>query len=290
MQPIEEVFLVKRRILRICTITLLFLVILFLAFFNGLVVRKYTVKSLKINAKDSIRLVLISDLHSHIYGENQSELLSRIKAQKPDIIALTGDIADDVESVEGTKLFLSGIKGMAPIYYVTGNHEFWSNDIDNIKNIIKSYGVTILKNNYIHTKVKNSDIIIAGIDDPEAVRYDKTVTDWSTEMYGAFYELNKKQGYKILLAHRPEYIETYKKYSFDLVLSGHAHGGQVRIPFILNGLFAPNQGWFPKYAGGLYKHASLVHVVSRGLSYNPHLPRIFNPPEVVVIDIKGERS
>ena len=85
---------------------------------------------------------------------------------------------------------------------------------------------------------------------------------------------------------RPERIQLYKKMDFDLVLSGHAHGGQVRIPFLLNGLCAPNQGWFPEYAGGLYEHDSLIHIVSRGLSYNPRLPRIFNPPEIVIIDLE----
>lgn len=100
--------------------------------------------------------------------------------------------------------------------------------------------------------------------------------------------MQNKPEFKILLAHRPELIEIYKKSHFDLVLSGHAHGGQVRIPFILNGLFAPDQGWFPEYVGGVYKHDSLTHIVSRGVSYNPLLPRIFNPPEVVVIEIKGK--
>lgn len=90
-----------------------------------------------------------------------------------------------------------------------------------------------------------------------------------------------------MLSHRPERIESYKKYNFDLVLSGHAHGGQVRIPFLLNGLYAPNQGLFPKYAGGLYTHNNLNHVVSRGLSYNPKLPRIFNPPEIVIVELRG---
>ena len=106
-------------------------------------------------------------------------------------------------------------------------------------------------------------------------------------MHFAFYELENNTNFKILLAHRPELIELYKKFSFDLVLSGHSHGGQMRVPFILNGLYAPNQGLFPKYAGGSYKHNSMIHIVSRGASFNPRLPRVFNPPEIVIIDIKG---
>jgi predicted MPP superfamily phosphohydrolase len=106
-------------------------------------------------------------------------------------------------------------------------------------------------------------------------------------MERAFRELDEIPLYKILIAHRPEMIENYKKYSFDLVLSGHTHGGQVRIPLIINGLYAPGQGVFPKYAGGIYTHGNLTHVISRGLSVNPRLPRIFNPPELVIIIIES---
>jgi predicted MPP superfamily phosphohydrolase len=258
------------------------------AFYNGLVVEKYTVKSDKVAVNDSIRIVLITDLHSHIYKENQSELINLIKKQNPDIITLSGDIADDVAPINGVKLFLDGLKEFVPIFYVTGNHEFWSNDIKNIKNIISSYGVTILENDYNQIKVKNTNITIAGIDDPDIEQYEKPGFNWKKEMDISFNGLQDNHDFKILLAHRPELIETYKQFNFDMVLSGHTHGGQVRIPLILNGLFAPNQGWFPKYAGGMYKHGSLTHIVSRGVSYNPRLPRIFNPPEVVVVDIIGQ--
>jgi predicted MPP superfamily phosphohydrolase len=102
-----------------------------------------------------------------------------------------------------------------------------------------------------------------------------------------FRGLDDIKRYKILMAHRPENIETYSKYSFDLVVSGHTHGGQVRIPYIMNGLYAPNQGFFPKYSGGLYHQKNLTLIISRGLSVNPKIPRIFNPPELVVIVIES---
>lgn len=277
----------KNRILGCIT---LIVILFFWAFYNGLVVKKYSIISNKLGADESVRIALITDLHSHVYGNNQTKIVSLIKQQKPDIIALAGDIADDVVSIEGTELFLEGLRGFRPIYYVTGNHEFWSNDIKNIKDTIRKYNVTILENNYEQIKVKNSNIIIGGIDDPDVVMYEKPNFDLQREMNNNFIQLNDKTDFKILLAHRPELIELYKEFSFDLVLSGHSHGGQVRIPFILNGLLAPNQGWFPKYAGGPYKHGSLTHIVSRGVSYNPRLSRIFNPPEVVIIDIKGSAS
>ncbi len=277
----------KKKYLRVSLI-LVFIALLISAFYNGLVVKKYIITSDKFESGERVRIVLIADLHSHIYGKEQSRIVSLIKKQNPDIIALAGDIADDEVPIEGAEQFLKGLKGSAPIYYVTGNHEFWSGDIKNIKDIILRYEVNILENEYREIRVKNTDIIIGGIDDPDVARYEKTGFNLKREMDNNFSELTDKPCFKILLAHRPELIEMYKNYSFDLVLSGHSHGGQVRIPFILNGLFSPNQGWFPEYAGGEYRHYTLTHIVSRGVSYNPRLPRIFNPPEVVVIDIEGD--
>lgn len=264
-------------------ILLIIILIAIAAFYNGLTIRHYKITTDKLNIKQSVRAVLITDLHSHIYGNNQDDLNSKIIEQKPDIILLAGDIADDVNPLEGTKLLLEGIKDIAPIFYVSGNHEYWSGDIENIKETIKSYGIIILEDEYKEIMVHDVPIIIAGVDDPEWTRYEKK--DSRKAMNENFAELADKPQFKILIAHRPEQIETYKKYPFDLVVSGHAHGGQVRIPFLLNGLLAPNQGWFPKYAGGMYKHGHLTHIVSRGVSFNPRLPRVFNPPEIVIIDI-----
>ena len=264
-------------------ILILLLILFVAAVYNGLTIRHYAILTDKIGQGKSIRVVLIADLHSHIYGDNQNQLISKIIKQDPDLIFLAGDIADDNVPIEGTKLLLEGIKDIAPVFYVSGNHEYWSGDIKNIKETIRSYGVTILEDEYHGITINGVPLIIAGIDDPEWARYERK--DSKPPMDEVFKDLEDKDQFKILLAHRPEQIEQYKRYSFDLVVSGHAHGGQARIPFLLNGLIAPNQGWFPKYAGGLYRHGSLTHIVSRGVSYNSRLPRIFNPPEIVVIDI-----
>lgn len=276
------------RFIKILVVLGLLAILLYAAFYHGLVLKKYAVHTNKLAPGDSIRIVLIADLHSHIYGEEQTEIVSLIEQQKPDLIALAGDIADDIAPILGTELFLEGIKDLAPIYYVSGNHECWSNKIHYIKALLRKYGVTVLENNYEYIKVKNSSIIIGGVDDPDMVRFEKPDFDWEAEFHKAFSVLQDQPEFKILLAHRPELIEVYKESNFDLVLSGHAHGGQVRIPLVLNGLFAPNQGWFPAYAGGVYQHGPLTHIVSRGVSYNPRLPRIFNPPEVVVIEITAQ--
>ncbi len=276
----------KKVILFACLV--LFAIIVSCAFYNGLVVRTYKISSDKLNPGQDVRIVLISDLHSHIYGENQKDIVSLIKKQKPDIIALAGDIVDDEIPMEGAELFLSNIKGIAPVYYVSGNHEYWSNHIEDIKQIVRSYGVTVLEQNYRNINVNGCNILICGVDDPDKKMCEYDGYDWENEVHAAFDELENEPGYKILLSHRPERIDLYKGLNFDLVLSGHAHGGQVRIPLVLNGLYAPDQGWFPKYAGGLYKHGTMYHVVSRGTSYNSRLPRIFNPPEITVVDIRGQ--
>jgi len=256
-----------------------------IAFYNGLVIRNYTINTDKFNPGESIRAVLISDLHSHIFGENQIKLISKIKKQNPDIIFLAGDIIDDEAPPDGAKLLFDGIKSIAPIFYVSGNHDYWTNDIKNIKQLVRSYGITVLEYDYKEININGIPVVIAGIDDPDWVYYEKNSSGKS--MDENFQELTLKNQFKILVAHRPEQIESYKKYPFDLVVSGHTHGGQVRIPFLLNGLMAPNQGWFPKYAGGMYKHGSLTHIVSRGASFYLLLPRVFNPPEIVVIDISA---
>jgi predicted MPP superfamily phosphohydrolase len=203
------------------------------------------------------------------------------------LIILAGDIFDDAIPTTGAKLLLSGIYDIAPVYFVTGNHEYWDNNIRTIREELISYGVIILSDNYVKITVNNNEIILAGIEDHHKTLYETPEYNQNESMEKAFRELDAISLYKILTAHRPENIEMYKKYSFDLILSGHTHGGQVRLPFI-NGLYAPNQGLFPKYAGGMYTHGNVTHIISRGLSINSRLPRIFNPPELVIIIVESK--
>jgi predicted MPP superfamily phosphohydrolase len=235
------------------------------------------------NIETPIHLILVADLHSTIHGRNQDVLIKKILDAKPDVILLAGDIIDDRAPIRGTQMLLEGIKDSAPIYYVTGNHEYMHKNFPGIMEVLKSYGVRILSDEYERIEIRGNPVIIAGVEDPYRGRYREYDPDEA--MGQAFTELELLPGYKILIAHRPERIKQYKEYAFDLVVSGHAHGGQVRIPLLLNGLYAPNQGFFPKYAGGLYTHDRLSHIVSRGLSINFWLPRIFNPPELVYIAV-----
>lgn len=274
----------KSKIIIVSLLILLFIT----AFYNGLVVRDYKIKTDKLLPTQSIKIVLITDLHSHMYGNGQRKIIKKIMDQNPDLIALAGDILDDEVPTHGTEVFLDAIKNIAPIYYVTGNHEIWTRDVSNVKDIFKSYGVSVLENNYEEVNINGIDLILAGVEDPDIIPYERPQSNWYEEVEEGLLNVGNKEGYKILLSHRPELVDFYNTLDFDMVLSGHAHGGQVRIPFILNGLYAPHQGFFPKYAGGVYDHENYTHIVSRGASFNPKLPRIFNPPEVVSITIQGE--
>jgi hypothetical protein len=256
-----------------------------LASCSSIVIQTYSLESLKVAENTNIRIVLIADLHDTVYGKNQATLIEMTRDANPDLIILAGDIIDDRISRTGTQLLLSGIYDIAPIYYVTGNHEYMSGNIQKIRDELTSFGVIILSDAYELIEVNGNEIVLAGIEDPYKKRFEAPDYDQIEAMEIAFRELDDMPNYKILIAHRPELIEIYRRYSFDLVLSGHTHGGQVRIPNILNGLYVPHQGFFPKYGGGIYNHAGITHIISRGLSVMPLLPRILNPPEFVIINI-----
>ena len=258
------------------------------ALYCGLVVTHYSLKSGKIPGGGAVRIVLIADLHSTIYGKKQRPLIDRIKAQNPDLIFLIGDIADDETPIRGMSLLLAGIKGLCPIYYTTGNHEYWSRNITPILAEIESHGVRILSDEYVELELYGVPLLIAGVEDPARRGYLEPDYDQPESMEKAFGGLERTGAYKILLAHRPERIGQYLRYPFDLVVSGHAHGGQARIPFLPVGLYSPNQGFFPRLAKGVYDYGETTLVVSRGLSFNPRLPRIFNPPEIVIITLEAE--
>ena len=240
-------------------------------------------------AGDAVKIVLVTDLHSDVYTDAKNDLVKKIRDEQPDLIFLVGDIIDDTAPVDGTVL-LEGIKDLAPVYYVTGNHEymlrrkFWS-----IMPLLQAYNVRVLSDTYEAVTIKGNTLIIAGVNDPDKRKYQDRRYNQQAVMEKTFRELDQLPGYKILLAHRPELIKLYRRFAFDLVVSGHAHGGQVRLPpLIKNGLYAPHQGLFPRYTGGMYTHDTLIHIVSRGLTVRqPFLPRIFNNPELVVIVLES---
>lgn len=256
------------------------------ALYNGLTLRQYSLASPKI--KEPVTLVLISDLHNTLHGKDQRNLVGMIEKQRPDSIFIAGDILDSVKETENARLFLNGIRDICPVYYVPGNHEHRTRRMDVVRKMIEASGAAFLADSTETVYIKGNRIILAGADDPARQYYWDGSYSQAASMRKAFGRLSDMAEYKILLTHRPERIGRYLPYAFDLVLTGHAHGGQVRVPFLLNGLYSPNQGLFPKLAGGRYDFDGTTMVVSRGASFYWLLPRVFNPPEVVSITLYKE--
>jgi len=250
-----------------------------LALFDGLIVKEYNITTSMVEGQH--KYVVITDLHATLYGEGQKELLKKISKADPEAVFLIGDIAEEDRDFLNVALLLEKITDVYPCYYVAGNHERWLDYTENIGELISSYGVTVLDGDGI---VLNDGIRLCGVFDP--LFYD------SSEAFANTVAALDSDGeyFDILLSHRPEYASEYVESGMELTLCGHAHGGQMRIPLILNGLYAPNQGFFPKYAGGIYRFDGGDVIVSRGMMKDD-LPRVFNPPELVVVNICGtERS
>ena len=241
----------------------------------------YTVHSDKVES--TVRLAVAADLHSCRYGENQETLLNAVRAASPDAVLLPGDFYDDELSTDNARLFARTIAAEYPTFYVTGNHEIASKRDEEMKEELRSFGVTVLDGDAVPLITAAGDVIwIAGADDP-AVGAEKAAQQ-RTRARAAVPEGE----FALLLSHRPELTEEYSALGFDLVIAGHAHGGQWRIPFLLNGLLAPNQGFFPAYAGGLYELENTTLIVSRGLARETTaVPRIFNRPELVIVEIQN---
>ena len=250
------------------------------ALYHGLTVRSYTFATAKI--EKPVRLILLADLHGCFYGENQSGILGKINSLRPDAVVMAGDMLDDALPAAGTTTLLSALSKKYPCYYAMGNHEVRRGGVNKIKKQVRLLGVTVLDGKSERLKTPSGgELIICGADDPMAGKKQ------FLRQLDAALRNNDQNRYTVLLSHRPELLPVYSKFGFDLALTGHAHGGQWRVPFLINGVFAPHQGLFPKYAGGAYHENGTDMVVSRGLAKNsaPPLPRIFNPPELVVVDI-----
>ena len=230
---------------------------------------------------NAVRCVLVTDLHSCYYGKNQKNLIKKIDQENPDIIFLGGDIFDDKIDDDNAMIFLEDISKKYKCFYVSGNHEYWSERCDEMKEKVKSLGITVLEGDCETIEVNGRMIDVCGVDDPTRL-YERQFKEQLDNSYAK----TSDNHYRILLSHRPERTDLYAKYDFDLILSGHAHAGQMRIPFMNIGLYAPNQGLFSKYVSGIYmlENGSRL-IVSRGLAReSTPAPRFFNHPEIVVID------
>ena len=273
----------------ICILSgILLILIVWTAWGNtALELNTYTISSRKLpDAFDGYRIAQVSDLHNAEFGDRNQRLLEMLREAEPDMIAITGDLIDSRKTNIAVALaFAEEAVKFAPCYYVSGNHEARVSEYQDLKTGLEAAGVTVLDDAQVKIEVSGESITVIGVNDP-SFHADYLTSD-AAVMDRKLSELSEDAGFAILLSHRPELFDTYVAHDMDLILTGHAHGGQFRLPLI-GGLIAPNQGLFPKYDDGLYSEGNTNMIVSRGLG-NSIIPfRFNNRPEVVLIELKGQ--
>ena len=280
--------LTKKKI--ICVLAgILLVLIVWTAWGNAaLKMNTYTISSRELpDAFDGYRIAQVSDLHNAEFGGGNQRLLDMLREAEPDMIAITGDLIDSRKTNLAVAMaFAEKAVRIAPCYYVSGNHEARVSEYLELKAGLEAAGVTVLDDARVEIEIFGKIITVIGVNDPsfhagyltsDAAVMDRKLSELSSE----------DAGFTILLSHRPELFDTYVAHDMDLVLTGHAHGGQFRLPLI-GGLIAPNQGLFPKYDDGLYSEGNTNMIVSRGLG-NSIIPfRFNNRPEVVLLELKSQ--
>jgi len=249
----------------------------------------YEVSSNRLPASfDGFKIAQISDLHDSLLGENHAYVVDEIRNIAPQAIFITGDLIDSNRyDLEKSLLLIKELENVAPIYYVTGNHEVATNDVDHIKESLRELGVRVLTDEAdLIASEEGETIAIGGIEDPlgsslgDEVAVEQSVAQAFKNVSGDVY--------KVLLSHRPEQFDTYAVNKIDVTFSGHAHGGQFRIPG-LGGLVSPGQGLFPKLTSGVHEKNTSQLVISRGLGNSIMPVRIFNKPEIVAVTLRRNR-
>jgi predicted MPP superfamily phosphohydrolase len=232
------------------------------------------------------RIAQISDLHNAEIGKNNEKLLAMLKEADPDLIAITGDMIDSRRTdIDVALQFAGEVVQIAPCYYVTGNHEARVDDYETFKSGLQEAGVTVLENSAVQIERGGATITLIGVMDPAFPTHLPNADDKAIVQYHLAPLVNH-ENYTVLLSHRPELFHVYVGHEIDLVLSGHVHGGQFRLP-LLGGIFAPGQGFFPKYDAGFFAHNNSNMIVSRGIG-NSIIPlRINNRPELVLIELQS---
>ena len=231
---------------------------------------------------DGCRIVVLSDLHGGSFGEDNADLFAAVAAEEPDYIFYLGDLEDKYRGpVSGyPEAVADGLTAIAPTYYVTGNHEWAIGDVPDLKETLADHGVAVLSNQFTVLERNGDSIVLAGIDDPNGYADQKTPEELAAEVYAAYGD-----PFWLLLAHRNDHFESqYSLLGADLVLSGHGHGGVIRLPFT-DGLLSTDRTLFPSYTAGLYEAHGSVLFVTRGLGNSGPSFRLFNRPEVAVVTL-----
>ena len=229
---------------------------------------------------DGYRIVQISDLHGKEFGEDNETLLEKTAELEPDLIAITGDVIDDADQMGILEPLARGLTAIAPTFYVTGNHEWAIGDVPELKETLTAHGVTVLSNQLVTLERNGDSVVLAGIDDPNGYADQKTPEELAAEIYAACGD-----PFWMLLAHRNNrFSSQYSKLGADLVFSGHAHGGLIRLPFT-DGLFSHDWDLLPSHTAGLYEKNGSTLFVTRGLGNSGATFRLFNRPEVAMVTL-----
>jgi len=238
-------------------------------------------------AFDGFRILVLADIHAAEYGENNERLISYVEEASPDIIAIAGDFIDSYgrlgmeEQLEVAETLVRGLVPIAPVYYITGNHEWDGGGVWALLSMLGEHGVHVLRNTYTLIERGGQTIILAGTDDPNGpagMITPRRFVEGIIEAHGG--------EFIVMLEHRNNNLQLYSELGVDLVLCGHAHGGIVRLPFT-DGLIGPQRDWFPTHTDGLYTMGDTKMVVSRGLGNHIGLPRFLNNPHIVVAVLRS---
>ena len=249
---------------------------------EDLEISRYEVASQKLpESFDGFKIVQLSDLHGAEFGEDGMGLVEKVKELEPDIIALTGDFVTDEGDLATVEKLAARLVKLCPVYFVSGNHEFGSGLAVKVRNILERAGVKYLSNEYLTISRGEDEILLGGVEDPLAYADMLSPDELAQKMNDA-----APDAFKILLGHRNYWMTEYPELPVDLIFCGHAHGGLIRIPGV-GGLIGTDRRLFPDFDAGEYNNGRYTLIVSRGLGNSVSIPRIFNRPEIVCVELSS---
>lgn len=275
----------KKRRWLIAAGVIIFLLLLFIWLMYdssaNLQVSRYEAASEKLpESFDGFTIVQLSDLHGAQFGSDGTALAEKVRELEPDMIALTGDFVTDEGDLDAVRQLVSELSEICPVYFVSGNHEFGSGLAQKVRQIMTDAGVKYLSNEFVSIDRGEDSIILGGVEDPLAYADMIDPPELARRMNEA-----DPAAFKVLLGHRNYWMEEYPDLPVDLILSGHAHGGLVRIPGV-GGVIGTDRSLFPDYDAGEYDNGAYTLIVSRGLGNSVPVPRLFNRPEIVVVTLR----
>lgn len=249
---------------------------------DDLEISRYEVKSQKLpESFDGFKIVQLSDLHGAEFGEDGMELVDKVGSLEPDMIALTGDFVTDEGDLAAVEKLAARLVKLCPVYFVSGNHEFGSGLAIKVRNILERAGVKYLSNEYLTISRGEDEILLGGVEDPLAYADMLSPDELAQKMNDA-----APDAFKILLGHRNYWMTEYPELPVDLIFCGHAHGGLVRIPGV-GGLIGTDRRLFPDFDAGQFNNGRYTLIVSRGLGNSVPIPRVFNRPEIVCVELSS---